>query len=130
MVRYLGSHPITGYTVLQEITTWHISVGESLVYVAGSIRHAYMQTQSIRSHAYSWNSTRNIGRIGRHLAENPDVKVTMCFGQMPPDVSDFPGGIPAYEGAVYSAAANEPVSSVNGVTRQALQVASTIGGQV
>ena len=43
----------------------------------------------------SWNSTGKIGRIGRHLAETPDVKVTMCFGPMPPDASDFPGGIPA-----------------------------------
>ena len=34
-----------------------------------------------------------IGRIGRHLAEKPDVEVTMCFGPMPPDASDFPGGI-------------------------------------
>ena len=45
---------------------------------------------------YSGNSTGNIGRIGRHRAENPDVKVTMSFGPMPPDASDFPGGIPAY----------------------------------
>ena len=43
----------------------------------------------------SWNSTGKIGRIGRHLAEKPDVKVTMSFGPMPPDASDFPGGIPA-----------------------------------
>ena len=40
----------------------------------------------------SWNSTGKIGCIGRHLAENPDVEVTMSFGPMPPD---FPGGIPA-----------------------------------
>ena len=33
--------------------------------------------------------------IGRHLAEKPDVEVTMCLGPMPPDASDFPGGIPA-----------------------------------
>ena len=43
----------------------------------------------------SWNSTREIGHIGRHLADKPDVKVTMCFGPMPPDASDFPGGSPA-----------------------------------
>ena len=43
----------------------------------------------------SWNSTWKVGRIGRQLAEQPDVKVTMCFGPMPPDASDFPGGIPA-----------------------------------
>ena len=43
----------------------------------------------------SWNSTGKIGRIGRHRAEKPDVEVTMCFRPMPPDVSDFPGGIPA-----------------------------------
>ena len=47
--------------------------------------------------ALSWNSTGKIGRIGRHLAEKPDVKVTMCFGPMPPDASDFPGGIPALD---------------------------------
>ena len=45
---------------------------------------------------YSWNSTGKIGRIGRHLADKPDVKVTMCFGPMPPDASDFPRGIPAF----------------------------------
>ena len=38
-----------------------------------------------------------IGRIGRHLADKSDVKVTMCFGPMPPDASDFPGGIPAFD---------------------------------
>ena len=43
----------------------------------------------------SWNSTGKIGRIGRHLAEKPDVEVTMCLGPMPSDASDFPGGIPA-----------------------------------
>ena len=43
----------------------------------------------------NWNSTGKIGRIGRHLAEKPDVEVTMCLGPMPPDASDFPGGIPA-----------------------------------
>ena len=43
----------------------------------------------------SWNSTGKIRRIGRHLAENPNVEVTMCLGPMPPDASDFPGGIPA-----------------------------------
>ena len=32
----------------------------------------------------SWNSTGKIGRIGRHLAEKPNVKVTMCFGPMRP----------------------------------------------
>ena len=45
----------------------------------------------------SWNSTGKIGRIGRHLAEKPDVEVTMCFGPMPPDASDFLGGIPALD---------------------------------
>ena len=38
-----------------------------------------------------------IGRIGRHLAEKPDVEVTMYFGPMPPDASNFPGGIPAID---------------------------------
>ena len=46
--------------------------------------------------ALSWNSTGKIGRIGRHLAEQPDVEVTMCLGPMPPDASDFPGGIPTF----------------------------------
>ena len=49
------------------------------------------------SFALSWNSTGKIGRIGRHLAEKPDVKVTMCFGPMLPDASHFPGGIPALD---------------------------------
>ena len=44
----------------------------------------------------SWNSTGKIGRIGRHLADKPDVEVTMCLGPMPPSASDFPGGIPAF----------------------------------
>ena len=48
------------------------------------------------SDAYSWNSTGKVGRIGRHLAEKPDVEVTMCLGPMPPDASDFTGGLPAY----------------------------------
>ena len=47
----------------------------------------------------SWNSTGEIGRIGRHLAEKPDVEVTMSFGPMPPDASDFPGGIQALRSA-------------------------------
>ena len=46
----------------------------------------------------SWNSTGRIGRIGRHRAGKPDVEVTMC--DMPPDASDFPGGIPAIAVAV------------------------------
>ena len=32
----------------------------------------------------SWNSTGKIGHIGRHLAEQPDVEVTMCFRPMRP----------------------------------------------
>ena len=51
----------------------------------------------VGSTIYSWNSTGEIGRIGRHLAQKPDVKVTMCVGPMLPDASDFPGGIPAYD---------------------------------
>ena len=70
---------------------------------------------AIGSHIRSWNSTGKIGRIGRHLAETPDVEVKLefhredlthraethrhfnirVFGPMPPDASDFPGGIPA-----------------------------------
>ena len=45
----------------------------------------------------SWNSAGEIGRIGWHLADKPVVKVMMCFGPMPADASDFPGGIPAYD---------------------------------
>ena len=45
----------------------------------------------------SWNSTRKIGRIGRHRAEKPNVEVTVGLGPMPPDASDFPGGIPALQ---------------------------------
>ena len=30
----------------------------------------------------SWNSTGKIGRIGRHLAEKPDVEVTMCTDRL------------------------------------------------
>ena len=57
-------------------------------------------------HYISWNSTGEIGRIGRHLTEKPNVKVMMCFGPMPPDASDFPGRIPALKpitgGALFS----------------------------
>ena len=40
----------------------------------------------------SWNSTGKIGRIGR---KKPNVEVTVGLGPMPPDASNFPGGIPA-----------------------------------
>ena len=43
----------------------------------------------------SSNSTGKIGRIGRHRTEKPNVEVTVGLGPMPPDASDFPGGIPA-----------------------------------
>ena len=46
-------------------------------------------------HLMRASSSWNIGRIGRHRAEKPNVEVTMCLGPMPPDASDFPGGIPA-----------------------------------
>ena len=46
---------------------------------------------------YGWNSTGESGRIRRHRAEKPDVEVTVCLGPMPPDASDSPGGIPAYD---------------------------------
>ena len=48
-------------------------------------------------------STGEIGRIGRHRAEQSDV-VAMCFGHMPSDTSDFPGGIPAYVCKVWESA--------------------------
>ena len=35
------------------------------------------------------------GKSDASGAEKPDVEVTMCLGSMPPDASDFPGGIPA-----------------------------------
>ena len=55
----------------------------------------YLHTALFQT-VYSWNSTGKIGRIGRHRAEKPDVEVTMCLGPMPPDASNFLGGIPAY----------------------------------
>ena len=39
-------------------------------------------------------------RLGPNLyceEGNPDIEVSMCLGPMPPDASDFPGGIPALE---------------------------------
>ena len=32
-----------------------------------------------------------------HRAEKPDVELTVYLGPMPPDASDSPGGIPAYD---------------------------------
>ena len=40
-----------------------------------------------------WDSTGKIGGIGRHLAETHRYFNIRFFGQMPPDGSDFPGGI-------------------------------------
>ena len=51
----------------------------------------------------SWNSTGEIGRIGRHRAEKPNVEVTVGLGPMPSDASDFPGGIPAVRYVVHCA---------------------------
>ena len=45
----------------------------------------------------SWNSTGEIGRIGRHQAETHRYFNIRFFGQMPADASDFPGGIPALD---------------------------------
>ena len=45
----------------------------------------------------SWNSTGKIGRIGRHLAETHRHYRQNAYGQMPPDASDFPGGILALD---------------------------------
>ena len=45
----------------------------------------------------SWNSTGKIGRIGRHRAETHRHFNISFFGQMPPDASDFLGGIPALD---------------------------------
>ena len=42
----------------------------------------------------SWNSTGEIGRIGWHRAETHRHFNIRFFGPMPPDASDFPGGIP------------------------------------
>ena len=53
--------------------------------------YSYLKKKYLKS----WNSTGRIGRIGRHLAEKSDVEMTMCLSPMPPDASDFPGGIPA-----------------------------------
>ena len=43
----------------------------------------------------SWNSTGEIGRIGRHRPETHRYFNIRFFGQMSPDAPDFPGGIPA-----------------------------------
>ena len=64
----------------------------------------------------SWNSTGKIGHIGRHLAEKPDVKVTMCFGPMPPDASDFPSGIPAIHDSKSTSTAHESFRVTGGKT--------------
>ena len=50
---------------------------------------------------YSWNSTGKIGRIGRHRAETHRYFNIRFFGPMPPDASDFPGGIPVYPDEVH-----------------------------
>ena len=50
----------------------------------------------------SWNSTGKIGHIGWYRAEKPNVEVTVGVGPMPPDASDFPGGIPAIRGVIRS----------------------------
>ena len=63
--------------------------------VSSSRSHSQPERYKSGYSALSWNSTRKIGRIGRHRAEKPNVEVTMCLGPMPPDASDFPGGIPA-----------------------------------
>ena len=47
--------------------------------------------------ALSWNSTGEIGRIGRHRAETRRHFNIRFFGPIPPDASDFPGGIPALD---------------------------------
>ena len=46
----------------------------------------------------NWNSTGKVGRIGRHRAETHRHFNIRFFGPMPPDASDFPGGIPAIDG--------------------------------
>ena len=43
----------------------------------------------------SWNFTGEIRHIGRHRAETHRYFNIRFFGQMPPDASDSPGGIPA-----------------------------------
>ena len=48
-----------------------------------------------RRYSLSWNSTGEIGRIGRHRAETRRHFNIRFFGPIPPDASDFPGGIPA-----------------------------------
>ena len=48
-----------------------------------------------RKSVISWNSTGEIGRFRRHRAETHRHFNIRFFGQMPPDASDFPGGIPA-----------------------------------
>ena len=45
--------------------------------------------------------------------KKPDVKVTMCFGPMPPDASDFPGGIPALGKMLMESTQNEESENRN-----------------
>ena len=49
----------------------------------------------------SWYSTGEIGRIGRHRAETRRYFNIRFFGPIPPDASDFPGGIPAIARNLY-----------------------------
>ena len=47
-------------------------------------RYGLYQADVITDCVLSWNSTGEIGRIGRHLAEKPNVEVTVCLGPMRP----------------------------------------------
>ena len=60
---------------------------------------------------FSWNSTGEIGRIGRYRAETHRYFYIRFFGPMPPDASDFPGGIPALVTKVKSVPGYFPLMS-------------------
>ena len=55
-----------------------------------------MEDKNIFNHKLEFH--REIGRIGRHRAETHRHFNIRFFGPMPPDASDFPGGIPAIDG--------------------------------
>ena len=61
----------------------------------GKLSPSYFAVFKLEFSYLSWNSTGEIGRIGRHRAETHRYFNIRGFGQMSPDASDFPGGIPA-----------------------------------
>ena len=72
--------------------SWLRRTRERLVDAVGGYNYSSWLTFIFR-----WNSTREIRRIGRHRAETHRYFNIRFVGQMPPDASDFPGGIPALQ---------------------------------